>query len=73
MAYSSGFATPRDIDCEEYDGLTVKPIQRTKTAHWRGSLGLYNGQATAVGGTYAFGATESLTKDGWVDLSPHPR
>ena len=59
--------------CEEFDGEKAKKLQRTEKRHAAGGLGLYNNQPTVVGGWLNDGEVETLTKEGWIPLPPHPK
>lgn len=61
------------IQCDKFDGEKATTIISTNNVHFYGVLGLYNGLPTAVSGSMANGAVETLTKTGWIWLSKHPK
>ena len=60
--------------CELFDGLSLKKSIGPGRSHLGGELSFYNGRPTAVGGEYADGEVETLTKYfGWFFVQKHPK
>ena len=67
------FDMATERQCLFFNGFSVVTTFQTKSGHLIGELGLYNNRPTAIGGSYAKGAVETLMEDGWSFLERHPR
>ena len=62
-------------NCEVFDGSMTKKGTELRHRHYAGSLAMYEGKPTAVGGwgmRFKSNKTEQLNEE-WIELADHPR